>query len=59
MKNTNAIPDKNIIVKGSVDLRKLSFGHQPRRNGAGAHKHKNERRQGTRSQRNNNAIENW
>lgn len=49
MKTTTAIKDKTIRFTVSANPI-LPKGHQPHRGGAGAHKHKADKRQGNRSQ---------
>lgn len=48
--------DSNVIV---VKLGKVGTGHVPHRGGGGAHKHKNDRRLGNRSQQQKRVIAEW
>jgi hypothetical protein len=54
MKNTT--PPQNAAITVSGKLRKAGTGHRPHLTGGGTHKHKCDRRQGTRSQRTARAI---
>ncbi len=56
MKNTTAIADKTIRFSVNVDPFKTGRGHQPHRGGSGSHKHRNDKRQGNRSQQTKRAI---
>lgn len=55
MKNTTPIKDRDIKFTVTIPL-KVARGHQPHRSGAGAHKHRNDKRLGTRSQRTKQAV---
>ena len=56
MKTTTPIKNRDIKFTVAINLLKVARGHQPHRSGAGAHKHRNDKRLGTRSQRTKQAV---
>jgi hypothetical protein len=57
MKNTT--PPKDAAITMSGKLPKMGTGHRPHLTGGGTHKHKCDRRQGTRAQRTARAIDSY